>query len=370
MLLGAFGLFALFMDGWRHNNMTGIDTFWSVAHILMYSGILALGTWIAIVLARHQESLKHLDWAAVPAGYGLAFLALPLAMIAGPADFNWHAAFGFENQIDSTYSPPHQGLFLAGALLAAIPAASAWQRRSTVPSMREFFPAAIAIASTITMVLFVIHQVVPFYSAGAMTEAFQQDIAGRVDAFAGGDGALHKEGLSPALQHFGDDAFPYYFYSTQTTMAGILMFSMILLGGVLMMRRRWRPPFGSLTVMFTWIALLFPLLSEYREWQLGLSLILSGIVGDILLTGLVGGTENAGVRIGRIRLFAALMPVVLWSLYFVGVELFKGGLGWNATLWTGALTTTAAFCYTVSLIVFAPLVGGADATGQNANTRR
>jgi hypothetical protein len=203
-----------------------------------------------------------------------------------------------------------------------------------------------------------------------MTEAFQQDIAGRVDAFAGGDGALHKEGLSPALQHFGDDAFPYYFYSTQTTMAGILMFSMILLGGVLMMRRRWRPPFGSLTVMFTWIALLFPLLSEYREWQLGLSLILSGIVGDILLTGLVGGTENAGVRIGRIRLFAALMPVVLWSLYFVGVELFKGGLGWNATLWTGALTTTAAFCYTVSLIVFAPLVGGADATGQNANTRR
>ena len=33
--LAGFTLFALFMDGWRHNNLTGIDSFWSAAHILM-----------------------------------------------------------------------------------------------------------------------------------------------------------------------------------------------------------------------------------------------------------------------------------------------------------------------------------------------
>jgi hypothetical protein len=366
MFLAAFALFALFMDGWRHNNMTGIDTFWSLAHILMYSGILALGAWIAIVLARHQESLKHLDWSAVPHGYKLAFLALPLAMIAGPADFNWHAAFGFENQIDSTYSPPHQGLFLAGALLAAIPIASSWQRRSSAPSLREFLPAAISLASTVIMLLFVIHQIVPFYSAHAMTKDFQQDLVGRVDAFAGGHGAVHTEGLSRAVAHFGDQAFPYYFYSTHLTMAGILLFSIILFGGVLLMRRRWLPPAGSLTLMFTWIALLFPLLSQYREWQLAPSLIVAGVIGDILLRALAGGTGP--VRNGRIRLFAALMPIALWSLYFVCVQLFKGGLGWGPTLWIGVLTTTAAFCYALSLIVFAPLVD--DSAPMPARTAR
>ena len=118
-----------------------MDTFWSPPHILMYLGLTSLGVWIAIVLLRHQKDPTVLDMSLIPRGYGLAVVALPLAAIAGPADFIWHSAYGFENQIDSTYSPPHQGLFIAGALLAAIPAASAWKRRGTAPSLREFLPA-------------------------------------------------------------------------------------------------------------------------------------------------------------------------------------------------------------------------------------
>ena len=355
MFLGGFSLFALFMDGWRHNNMIGIDEFWSWAHILMYSGILALAVWITVVLVRHQESLRHLDWTAVPAGYRLAFLALPLAMVAGPADFRWHAAFGFENQIDSTYSPPHQGLFLAGALLAAIPAASAWQRRGSAPSFGSFLPAALSISSVASMLMFVIHQLVPFYSAGAMSEAFQQDIAGRLDAFAHGPGAVHTEGLSTAIHLFGDEAWPYYFYATHHTMAGILLFSAILLGAVLVMRRRWRPPFGSVTVICAWLAFLFPLLSQLREWPLALSLVGAGVLGDMFMGGLLGAPGP--VRLGRVRIFAMLLPMLLWSLYLVCVELFKGGLGWGPTLYVGVLTTTAGFGYALSLLVFPPSAG-------------
>ena len=109
--LASYTLFALFWDGLRHNGLTGEDEFWSPPHIAMYLGLTALGVWIAVVLLRYQKGLDVLDWSAVPRGYGLAFVALPLAAIAGPADFMWHEAYGFENQIDSTYSPPHQGLF-------------------------------------------------------------------------------------------------------------------------------------------------------------------------------------------------------------------------------------------------------------------
>jgi hypothetical protein len=275
-------------------------------------------------------------------------------MIAGPADFQWHAAFGFENQVDSTYSPPHQGLFLAGTLLAAIPVASAWQRNWTAPKLGEFLPTAFSISSTIIMLLFVVHQYVPFYSAHAMTRDFQQDLVGRVDAYAGGHGAVHTEGLSSAVTHFGDVAWPFYFYSTHLTMAGILLFSVIVFGGVMLMRRRWLPPAGAVTLMFLWIAALFPLLSQYREWKLALSLAAAGVIGDVLLHGLTGG--SGPLRVGRIRLFAVIMPIVLWSLYFICVQQFKGGLGWSPTLWTGVLTTSAGFCYALSLIVFEPQV--------------
>jgi hypothetical protein len=355
--LAGFTLFALFMDGWRHNNLTGIDNFWSFAHILMYSGLTATGVWIAIVLLRYQKGFDVLDWSDVPRGYGLAFLALPLAAIAGPADFMWHSAYGFENQIDSAYSPPHQGLFIAGALLAAIPAAAAWQRRSTKVSLREFLPVAFSVSSVAGVMLFVVHQLVPFYAGVSTTKAFQNDIARFNDAFAPGSKAQHAEGLAKALTHYGDNAFPYYFYSTHHTVGGILLFTTVLIGAVLLMRRRWRLPFGTVTIMFTWLALLWPLLSEYREWKLASALILAGLATDLLFARL--DARDGPTPVGRIRIAAAAMPPILWSLFFICVALFEGGLGWHATLWVGVLVTSAGLGYALSLAVFPPYLGPA-----------
>jgi hypothetical protein len=353
--LAGFTLFALFMDGWRHNNLTGIDNFWSAAHILMYAGLTGTGVWIAIVLLRYQKGLDDLDWSLVPRGYGLAFIALPLAAIAGPADFMWHSAYGFENQIDSVYSPPHQGLFIAGALLAAIPAAAAWQRRGTVPSLREHLPTLFSVSSVAGVMLFVMHQLVPFYSGVSTTQDFQNDIARFNDAFAPGDKAHHIEGLAKAITHYGDNAFPYYFYTTHYTAAGMFLFTTVLLGAVLLMRRRWRLPFGSLTIMFTWLALLFPLLSEYRQWKLAPALILAGVAGDLLFARYEA--PHGPTRVGRIRFVAAAIPPILWALFFLCVQLFEGGLGWHTTVWFGVLVTSAALGYALSVAIFAPFSG-------------
>ena len=354
--LAAYTLVALFWDGLRHNNLTGVDNFWSPPHIAMYLGLTAVGVWIAIVLLRYQKGLDDLDWSAVPLGYGLAFVALPLAALAGPADFIWHQAYGFENQIDSTFSPPHQGLFYAGALLATIAAASAWQRRDVVaPSLREHLPVAVSVTSLVAVMLFVVHQIVPFYGGGvAATQDFQDDIASRADAFSPGADAVHTEGLSKALTHYGDEAFPYYFFSTHASVAGILLFTAALMGAVLLMRRRWRIPVGTLTITFTFMALLWAMLSEYREAELIPALVLAGVVGDLLLTRLGGG------RIGHIRLFAALLPLALWSLFFLCIALFQGGLGWEATLWFGLLVTTSGLGYAMSLLVFPPYSAPAE----------
>ena len=345
--LASYTLVALFWDGLRHNNLTGVDEFWSPPHIAMYIGLTGLGVWIAIVLLRYQKGLEELDWAAVPRGYRLAFAALPLAAIAGPLDFIWHEAYGFENQIDSTFSPPHQGLFYAGAMLAAIPAASAWQRRWTAPPLRCFLPTVFSVTSVIAAMLFVVHQMLPFYGGAGVvaTQAFQDDIAGRAEAFAPGADTVHTEGLARALTHYGDDAFPYYFFSVHAAVAGILLFTIAFMGAILLMRRRWRIPPGSLTIMGTFLALLWPMLSEYREAELIPALVLAGVIGDVLLARL-------GDR--RIRLFALLLPPALWAVFFLCVELLQDGLGWEPTLWVGLLGTTAGLGYAMSLLVFPP----------------
>ena len=345
--LASYTLVALFWDGLRHNNLTGVDNFFSPPHIAMYLGLIGIGVWIAIVLLRYQKGLDQLDWSAVPRGYRLAFAALPLAAIAGPLDFIWHEAYGFENQIDSTFSPPHQGLFYAGAMLAAIPAASAWQRRGSAPPLRCFLPVVFSVTSVIAAMLFVVHQLLPFYGGAGVvaTQGFQDDIAGRADAFSPGADAVHAEGLSRALTNYGDDAFPYYFFSVHTAVAGILLFTIALMGAILLMRRRWRVPAGSLTIMGTFLALLWPMLSEYREAELIPALILAGVAGDLLLARF-GAT--------RIRLFALLLPPVLWAIFFLCVELLQDGLGWEPTLWVGLLGTTAGLGYAVSLLVFPP----------------
>ena len=346
-VLASYTLVTLFWDGLRHNNLTGVDNFFSPPHIGLYLGLTGLGVWIAIVLLRYQKGLDVLDWSAVPRGYRLAFAALPLAAIAGPLDFIWHEAYGFENQIDSTFSPPHQGLFYAGAMLAAIPAASAWQRRMRAPSLSQFLPVVFSVTSVIAALLFVVHQMLPFYGGAAVvaTEGFQDDIAGRADAFSPGADAVHTEGLSQALTHYGDDAFPFYFFSVHTAVAGILLFTIVFTGAILLMRRRWEVPAGSLTIMATFLAVLWPMLSEYREAELIPALVLTGVAGDLLLA-----------RFGekRIRLFALLLPLVMWALFFLCVEFLQDGLAWEPTLWVGLLGTTAGVGYAMSLLVFPP----------------
>ena len=351
MGLAGFTLFALFLDGLRHNNLVGIDNFWSLAHILMYLGLTSIGVWIAMTLLRHQEGGVP-DVSLVPKGYWLAIVALPIAAIAGPADFTWHSKYGFENQIDSAYSPPHQALFIAGALLATIPLASAWRRSDTTPSLKQFLPALFSMTALSSVALFIVHQLVPFYAGVSTTSAFQRDIATYQDAFAPGTHAHHVEGLSRAIADYHDRAFPYYFYSTHHTVAGILLFTAVVMAALLLMRRRWRLPIGSITIMFTTMGLLFAMLSEYREAGLIPALVVAGMIGDWLLFRLTGGPEP--VTPWRIRLFGALVPIALWGLFFLCVALFRGGLGWGATLWVGVICSTALLGFAISFLVFAP----------------
>ena len=105
-------------------------------------------------------------------------------------------------------------------MLAAIPAASAWQRRDVIaPPLREFLPAVVLdhLRDRGDAVRGPPDAAVLRRRMRGRRRRFQDDIAGRADAFSPGADAVHTEGLSQALTHYGDDAFPYYFFSTHAS---------------------------------------------------------------------------------------------------------------------------------------------------------
>ncbi len=218
MGLSVFTLFALFWDGWLHNNSITLDSFWSSAHIAMYTGLTSLGVWVGVVFVKRQPRGKKLvlNMSAVPYGYGLALIALPLAAIGGPGDFAWHAAYGFENQVDAPFSPTHQMLFLAGALLGGIGLGSTWYRKDgRRPSMRLLWPAVISLSAIVAVIEFTFMNLLPYFWVMVPTTDFQHDIRSNlfIDAYKPGSGVKHVQGLADSAAHYGDHAFNYYLFS-------------------------------------------------------------------------------------------------------------------------------------------------------------
>lgn len=351
--LSVVTLFAVFWDGWLHNNSTTLDSFFSSAHIMMYAGLTTLGAWIGVVYVRRQPKGKlHLSLEAVPYGYGLALIALPLAALGGPGDFAWHEAYGFENQVDAPFSPTHQMLFLAGGLLGGIGLASTWHRSGRNVPLSRLWPAIISTTAVVAMIEFAFMNLLPYFYSVVPTKDFQDNLRTFPnDAYAPGTDAVHKEGLASAVENYGHDVFPYYLFANMASIAGMLIFTAVFVGAILYMRRRWVLPFGSVTLMATLLSVLFPFFTRWTKPEYIFALIVTGLAVDVLQRLLIA--EDPAARL-RLRAFAALTPVLIWGPFLLATALFAGGVGWNATVWTGVLSTSMGVGYGISLLMFPP----------------
>jgi hypothetical protein len=357
MGLSVVTLFAVFWDGWLHNNSTELDSFWSPAHIMMYLGLGALGGWIGVVFVKRQPpGLKKLNISmeAVPYGYGLALVALPLAALGGPGDFAWHAAYGFENQIDAPFSPTHQMLFLAGGLLGGIGLASTWHRPGRVLPLSKLWPALISATAVLAMVSFTFMNLLPWFWTMVPTGDFQDNLLTFKDAYApgAGDEVKHAQGLYDATINYSGDVFPYYLFSNMASIGGVLLWTAAFVATVLYVRRRWVLPFGAVTLMCALLSVLFPFFTRFTHLEFIGTLIVVGLLVDLWARVIL--TDDPPSRL-RIRAFALLIPLLIWGPWELTIALFgDGGLGWHPTMWTGVLTTSMGVGYGISLIMFPP----------------
>lgn len=332
-LLSLLLLGGLHLDGWAHLHVPELETFFTPWHGALYSGFAAVSA--ALVLAFLVNHWRGLDWSeAMPAGYGLSLLGVPLFLLGGLGDMTWHILFGIEANTEALLSPTHLLLATSVVLFVTGPFRAAL-RREAGEGAAQGWAALLPMVLSLSLLLTLLTFFTQYASIWASTSP--------AAIFAPTTRYAEAGTLLPMIT----------MWSQTIGIAGVLVQTAILMGIVLLAIRRWRLPFGSLTLILT---LSMALITAMRTTLLAtgmLPLILAaaaaGLIADLLLRLL----RPSGERPNAFRWFAFTMPVVLYAAYFAALALTTG-IWWSIHLWTGAIVLAGVVGLLLSLLIVPP----------------
>ncbi len=306
-LLGLGSGIGGFLDAWAHVNLGGLESFFTPWHAVLYGGWGATVGWIGLLIMRERARGRR-GLAAVPVGYGLGIVGIAGLAAGGLADMLWHTFLGIEVGIEPLLSPPHLLLATGDLLLASSVLRAVWSDPASprAPRFPAIFPALLSLAlcaSTIT-----------FFFQYQM--AFTQLLPSREVAL----------GISSVL----------------TT-------NLMLIGAMLLLLRRWHPPFGSCTLVFAYQAVMALMVVEFVTWPTILPTIAGGLVADTVIQ----QRRPSYAHPATIWAVAGLTSLVLWSAYMLTVSLM-GQLSLSVPLWSGIIALAVGASVALGLLVAPP----------------
>ncbi len=318
IVLSAWFLAGVFLDGWAHNHIRELESFFTPWHAVFYSGFLAVASFlVAILLRNHQRGYAWRQ--ALPPGYELSLLGVLIFVAGGIGDMIWHVLFGIEKDVEGLLSPTHITLAIGGTLIFGGPFRAGW-RRSGVGAQAEGWAAQLPQLLALTFVL-------------SLWTFMTQFIHPLVDPWA----AL---GFRPRAQNVT-------FFRQALGIASILFQTGLLMGLVFLAMERWILPLGGLTLVFTLNAMLMSFMhDQYRFIPVAAG---AGVVADLLLRWL----KPSATRPMALRLFAFGVPAVYYCLYFL-LLLVTEGLGWSVHLWAGSIVLAGIVGWLLSYILVPP----------------
>jgi hypothetical protein len=315
IVLGLWLIGGVFADGFAHNNLRDtLDSFFSPWHAILYSGFTATALWISwLVAGQARAGLRGLN--ALPIGYEWGALGVIVFGLGGVGDLIWHNLFGIEVGTSALLSPTHLMLLAGGVMILTSPVRSAWNSSmSAKPKFLEFLPALLGSFAAFSFITFM-----HMYNWGLTSLPTSKTFMDRIS--------------------YGSDHFIEYLH--RESAGGILFSNVILLGVALLLLRRWQTPFGTFTIIYG-------VNTTIMSYMLGgstsgnLAPVIAGFGAGIITDILVQVLQPNPTRVFEWRLFAALVPLVTWSLHFITVQfLSDGGIGLNREFWTGIIVMSA-----------------------------
>jgi hypothetical protein len=335
-LLAIWTLAGVFLDGWAHSKYEIIDTFFTPWHGVFYSGFLAVALWVAWCVVGNRR--PGVSWtAAIPTGYPVAIVGLAVFALGAVGDLSWHELFGAEVAGERLASPAHLLLFVGGLLVITAPLRAAWgtDAEGSAPTLKQFLPILLSITLCTTAASYLLLNVWGFRSAELL-------------------GTAQLEGLLAAVAQSPEVTRTVEVMVQTRAFASILLTNLILLTPALLMVRRWRVPFGTVTILFTTVVAAMNSLTEFRMPEVNAVAFAGGLAADSLAAVL----KPSPRRIGAFRTFATVTPAILWGLYSA-VTAGRWGLAVSPDLWLGGIFFAAASGFGLSLAM-APARDAAD----------
>jgi hypothetical protein len=303
-----------YSDAWAHNHVPSLETFFTPWHGVLYTGLLVAIIFLFGVYIRNRR--RGYSWnKALPPGYGLSLIGVVFFAIGGVGDLIWHTLFGIELNIDGALSPTH--LFLTSSLVLIVsgPYRAAWYRSN--PGSKQDLLQSLPMLLSLTYMLSIIT-------------------------------------LISQIAHPFVNLWPSFFLQDPFTIqalavVSILLQTIILMGLVLLTIRRWILPFGSFTLLLT---LNIALLSFMKDTYV---LIMVALAAGLCIDALYVWLKSSVTRPADVRLFAFIMPVVLYLLYFLALKLTTG-VNWTIHLWLGTTFVAGIAGFLLSLLLVPPEV--------------
>ncbi|HEX6620166.1 MAG TPA: hypothetical protein VF024_10935, partial [Solirubrobacteraceae bacterium] len=271
--------------------------------------------------------------------------------IAGPWDLIWHSVYGFEVNVEAIVSPPHLSLFFGGLLVSSTGIRSMWAKRDLAPDFRSFLPAFVSAWLFTAMLGFITMYTSAWMTDVPPTTAFNDDIKNNFH-----DVVTNQHiGLTEGLRGYGDNLFPYHYYTVAWTLGALVISTLVLLGPTLLMLRRWRVPAPAFTLIYLLFGLQTCVMTQYRDPWMLIPLVIAGATVDLLQTRLAPGPGQR-LTLGGIRLIGPLTALALWATYFVVLAVHLG-IGWKTPTWLGAIVIAVMAGFGVAFLVAPPSYG-------------
>ncbi|MBH5320924.1 hypothetical protein I6N90_24365 [Paenibacillus sp. GSMTC-2017] len=325
MLLGTWLIIGFFIDGYAHNH-GAVESFFTPWHAILYSGFVATASWLLWIVYQNKRS-TGLPWLkAIPKGYGLGVAGVFVFLSGGLGDLYWHTVFGIEEGFSALLSPSHLLLLLGALLILSSPFRVGWRKPEQAPTWKQFFPTLMSATLSAMIVSFFL----------MYTWTFVHNIAAQPNV----DQIME---ISPFIVEA----------ESVRGILSILLHTLQMMFPIVLIMSRWKVPLGSFTFYMTFLSTMMSALYGFYNWQGILFMLAGGVAADLLFHTL----KPDRTRIWSYRLIAIVVPLVVWSLYFLFMEI-NVGIGWPPEVWSGSLVLAALASLGLSVLAVPPAQEG------------